>query len=104
MFADIKTVRKKEEEEKVEGEKEWEGRERQGVGGGGNLTLDWRGVSSFTKTPRIHLPLPAHTQSLSYTLKKCGINFLCLHECLFFEIESINASLSGSWHNPAWAT
>lgn len=46
-----------------------------------------------------------HThKSLSYNSQKCGINSLCLHECLVFEIESISASLSGTWHHLAWAT
>lgn len=43
-------------------------------------------------------------KSPSHNSQKCGINSLCLHECLVFEIESISASLSGTWHNLAWGT
>jgi hypothetical protein len=36
--------------------------------------------------------------------KKRGINLLYLCEYPLFEIESVNASLSATWHNSAWAT
>lgn len=80
---------------KVEGKKQ-RGRVRRKKQSG-RAFLEQRRVSSFTKISRIYLPLLHIHKSLSYNSQKCGINFLCLHECLLFEIESIDASFSGAW-------
>lgn len=71
MLADTQKKKRK-EEEKEEEEVGWWKRRR---GGGGRKTgrgrgkigiqshlLKWRGVPSFTKIHRIHLPLPTETQ------------------------------------------